>query len=101
MELMPTSFQSNCLIHSDPPWYGATISCISELLHITFGFFWVKDYKGPPSPPHPHHFCKNYRDLKLGISHLMIPLMEALGVSSLGKIGFRSYGYLKTTDFYT
>ena len=71
-------------------------SCI-----LPSAFSGLRIIRGPLPPPHPHHFCKNYRDLKLGISHLMIPLMEALGVSSLGKIGFRSYGYLKTTDFYT
>ena len=55
---------------------------------------------GPP-PPTPLIFAKTSTAPKLGISHLMIPLMEALGVSSLGKIGFISYGRLKTADSYT
>ena len=55
---------------------------------------------GPP-PPTYLIFAKTSTAPKLGISHLMIPLMDALGVSHLGKIEFRSYGHLKTADSYT
>ena len=56
----------------------------------------------PPGPPPPYLiFTKTSTAPKLGISHLMIPLMDALGVSHLGKIEFRSYGHLKTADSYT
>ena len=57
----------------------------------------------PPGPPPPTYLkmAKTSTAPKLGISHLMIPLMDALGVSHLGKIEFRSYGHLKTADSYT